>query len=36
MDFLQYAVTTIIWGVYGYRKEKYLERNMFDKETHIS
>ncbi|MFW5389595.1 hypothetical protein [Yersinia sp. 2542 StPb PI] len=36
MDFLQYAVTTLIWGVYGYRKEKYLEKNGFDKEKHIS
>ncbi len=36
MDFLQYAFTTLIWGVYGYRNEKYLEKNGFDKQTHIS
>ncbi|WP_071593007.1 hypothetical protein [Serratia sp. S4] len=35
MDFLQYAVTTLIWGAYGYRKEKYLEKNGLDKETHV-
>lgn len=36
MDFLQYTVTTLIWGVYGYINEKYLEENNLDKKTYSS
>lgn len=34
MDFLQYAATTIVWGILGRRREKYLEKNGLDKKTH--
>lgn len=33
-DFMHYFCTTIIWGIYAHRTEKYLDLHQFDKEKH--